>query len=151
MQDQRIPLPFVARLLGYGGLIPFVFLAGAISLNTDLSAFAVVDKGRFLLAYAAVIISFIGAVHWGVALTSSLNSNRHYLYSVVPALVAWLLQLLPLQGALAGMALTIVAAYLVDRAILFEYLGSGYRTLRLHLTIVVAACLLLAMVFSGGS
>jgi hypothetical protein len=151
MQNHLKSLPFVARLLGYGGLIPFVFLSGAISMNVDLGAFAVVDKGGFLLAYGAVILSFVGAVHWGVALTGSLNQNSHYLYSVVPALVAWLLQLLPLRPALAGMALTIVAAYLVDRAILFEHVGSGYRTLRLHLTIVVTVCLLLAMVFSGGS
>ena len=60
--------PSVAKYLGYGGVIPFVVLAFSLVAGVDLSAYGLADATAKLLAYAAVIVSFIGAVHWGVAL-----------------------------------------------------------------------------------
>jgi hypothetical protein len=44
-----------------------------------------------------VIVTFLGAVHWGVAMASPLGAtamgarfaNEAYVYSVIPSLVAW--------------------------------------------------------------
>lgn len=46
--------------------------------------------------YGVIIVTFLGAVHWGVALATPLTSpialrmaNNAYVYSVLPSLVAW--------------------------------------------------------------
>jgi hypothetical protein len=48
------------------------------------------------LVYGVIIVTFLGAVHWGVALATPLTSpvalklaNSAYVYSVLPSLVAW--------------------------------------------------------------
>ena len=58
-----------------------------------------------LTVYAAVILSFIGAVHWGLAMNGAHTLARWQLgLSVTPALAAWLLMAtLPPLGALIGL------------------------------------------------
>ena len=51
--------------LGYGGLIPFVALALAVWLLDPA------DRARSLsalLGYGATILSFLGAIHWGLVM-----------------------------------------------------------------------------------
>ena len=47
-----------------------------------------------MLGYGAVILSFIGALHWGVAMCATgldpAQRRRAFLWSVAPALLAWL-------------------------------------------------------------
>ena len=52
----------VARMLGYGGLLPFLFLAGAVVLGIRLP---LAPAPSLLVGYGAIILSFIGALHWG--------------------------------------------------------------------------------------
>ena len=137
--------PSVAKYLGYGGVIPFVVLAFSLVAGVDLSAYGLADATAKLLAYAAVIVSFIGAVHWGVALgISSEHQSRLFLYSVLPALFAWVWTFLPAGIALIGMSVTIFAMYFIDRQLLESHVPQGYLKMRLHLTVVVGLSLLLA-------
>ncbi len=140
------PLPRIAWWLGYGGLIPFVVLSAAVALGMGSPGFTVTDAVNALLRYGAVIISFIGAVHWGVALSVAQPDTRNsmFVYSVVPSLVAWLLLFFTAKVALAGMAVTVAAAFIVDQSLLFTQVHPDYRRLRLHLTVVVAFSLLTA-------
>jgi len=120
--------PSVAKLLGYGGAIPFVALAFALVAGVDLSAYGLADASSKLLAYAAVIISFIGAVHWGVALgIGAQHQSRLFLYSVLPALFAWVWTFLPAGIALIGMSVTIFAMYFIDRQLLASLVITGIR------------------------
>ncbi len=141
--------PIVAKLLGYFGVIPFVALALCLVAGVDLNAYGVENGVQLLLAYAAIIISFIGAVHWGIALNSAAESQaRLYTYSVVPALLAWAWWFLSAKFALIGMAVTVVALYFIDRQWLKDIVPVAYLTMRLHLTIVVSLSLLLAAIAS---
>ena len=54
-------LPATVAWLGYGGLLPFVFLATAIFIDPDHAPL----WGDALTAYGAIILSFVGALHWG--------------------------------------------------------------------------------------
>jgi len=140
------PLPRIAWLLGYGGLLPFFILFLLIRFNPALFPVDAHLAGLWLLAYAAIIISFLGAVHWGIALFADTSlptetSNRLYLYSVMPSILAWMVLLLPLKIALFSMAGLIVLAYVADRLLLFKMLESQYQRLRLHLTIAVSVLL----------
>jgi len=73
----------IALWLGYGGLIPFVAgaaLAGLLDPESrPLAASA-------LSAYAAVIVSFLGGIHWGIGFRD--GTPRLFLWGVVPSLVA---------------------------------------------------------------
>ena len=69
-------------LIGVPGLIPFYLCF----FNIDL-IFLDFDKDMFVY-YSAVIMSFLGAVYWGVYLKS--KNNIAILFSVCPAVYAFL-------------------------------------------------------------
>lgn len=76
-------LPRLAFLLGLSGLLPQI-LAAAISLHPPHAAF-----GQFVaFLYAALILSFLGGLWWGIAAASPAAPRWLYLVSVVPSLVA---------------------------------------------------------------
>ncbi len=145
MNTQRQSFPLLAKALGYGGLIPFVVLSACEATGINLATLGIADAAGALLVYAAVIISFIGAVHWGVALQiTSSKRNLLFVYSVIPVLVAWLLMFFSLKVSLLGLGLTIVAMLFVDRWLLSDFVSPDYLKMRVHLSFVVAVCLFLA-------
>src|SRR3990167_1949564 len=91
-------MPHAITWLGYGGLIPFVALAAASVLAPDHRSL----WSPALIAYGAVILSFVGALHWGIAMTAPQMPVRqrtiHYVWSVIPALLAWPAPLMPVAG-----------------------------------------------------
>ena len=65
------PLPRLAAQLGYAGLIPFV-AGAAITWLPGPMPFSI--EHWPLLAYGAVILTFMGAIHWGLAMhTGQMN------------------------------------------------------------------------------
>ncbi len=139
-------LPKVAWLLGYGGVIPFVLLTLLLVAPVQVPGIDAAMISKLLLAYAAIIISFIGAVHWGIALMLDDSDEQELLmyYSVIPALSAWLMMLLPQQVALISMAGLVVIAYFMDRVLIFRLMKYDYARLRLHLSVAVGSSLLVA-------
>lgn len=146
------PLPPVVAWLGYAGALPFVGTALAAWVDTvhaPLWEFA-------LLAYGAVIVSFVGALHWGVAMTNSRAGDglAHrwsalYAWSVVPSLLAWVALLthavlVPDRAwAVALLVLAFVAHYVLDRRVARAMnLPAWYLPLRLQLTTVACLSLL---------
>ena len=140
------PCPTLVAWLAYGGLIPFVALAAASWL--DPAHVATWVPG--LLAYGAVILSFVGALHWAFAMVhpqlQDVPKHALYLWSVVPALLGWLaLMMVPKAGALLLIA-GLLAHYRQDlRLARVISLPVWFVPLRLRLTVV--ACLCLAVVF----
>ncbi len=139
------PLPGIAWALGYGGLIPFLLLSGALLLGKPLPYLAGARLDWWLASYTSIILSFIGAVHWGVVLGMEdlmpKDARNLLIYSVLPGLVAWFVLLLPIKTALFVLALLVLLAYGVDAQLLFRKLNSRYAILRLHLTLVVTLLL----------
>ncbi len=135
------PQARLAYALGLGGLLPFVALAVALIVGVDI---APLRPMTLLLAYAATILSFVGAVHWGIALATDAADGRPLLLagSVVPALVAWLALAV---GAPVGLWLFIggfIAWYAWERGRAWVRYPHWYRTLRTILTTAVCATLL---------
>ena len=127
--------------LGYAGLIPFVAGAALLYLVTEdvvpLVAIA-------LTAYAAVIASFLGGIHWGLALQTDHGQRTfHLIWGVTPSLLAWVALVMPAHAGLPLLALILLACYLVDRS---TWPAAGLRawmTLRFRLTLIsVMSCLL---------
>ncbi len=147
MTSRRPPL---AALLGLGGLIPFI-ACGVIAVTGGHDASL---RGTMaLLAYGAVILSFLGAVHWGLALAEPGAGNRARLAGgVVPALVGWLALLVVMFGlielALVMLIVGFAGTMMVEAAAGRRgRLPIGYVRLRWVLTTVVVLVLVCVLAF----
>ena len=155
----KLPLPTAALLLGIGGLIPFA--------ACGFFAVATVEPiaTTWLLAlvfYGAVILSFLGGVQWGLALSDARTdlapgSDRAGLdrlrfgLGVVPSLIGWGAAFATMamgpEVALAiligGFAATLITETRLHRRAL---LPSGYLWLRWGLSLAVIAVLVAVLV-----
>jgi hypothetical protein len=135
-------VPPWAECLGWAGLLPFVALAAAVVLGpADL-------RGLFalaLLAYGATIASFLGAIHWGLAMRGPALAKRQvfpFVWGVVPSLLAWLALLAPAAPGLVALALVLAGCFGIDRATYPDYGLQQWLPMRLALTLVaVLSCL----------
>ena len=133
-------VPRPALILGFAGLLPF--LAGAIGAW-------VAGYPDFILlvnlqmAYGAVILAFMGAVHWGLAMAQADAGNwRRLALSVLPALAGWVALILPVGLGLLLLALGFVGVFFADlRSVAGGRAPIWYKALRKPLTIIVLACL----------
>ncbi len=141
-RDAGGPAARIPGWLGYGGLLPFV----ALSVLT----WADPAHGRFwqegLAAYGAVILSFVGALHWGLAMTLDGIAVRRrdalFVWSVMPCLLAWLALLL--HSAVSDWVLVggFLLHYAQDRRLAaITRLPAWYLPLRLRLSSVAIVCL----------
>lgn len=144
----RITVPPAAAWLGGLGLVPFVALSIAAQvIPGDLRPAALLA----LLAYGAVILSFLGGIHWGVAMTRSIAQPDQAIdasrlaISVVPSLLGWATLLIDPRLGLALLAAGFAAQLLVDlRATQAGLAPDWYPRLRKPLTMVVIAALVVA-------
>jgi hypothetical protein len=138
--NERTPVP--ALLLGYGGLIPFIGGATLQVLSPDPRWLAM------LSAYGAVILSFVGALHWGYAVRDAARGESAwwgYGWSVLPALAAWVCLLLPDTTGVLLLAAGLVGCLVVDEILAPRMaLPAWLLPLRRALTAGGAASLLVA-------
>ena len=79
-------MPKQATILGYLGLIPFVSLM--IHTVLELTILNTVQASMAFVQYSAIILSFLGGVHWYQALTEP--KNRHQVYvAMLPSIIGW--------------------------------------------------------------
>ncbi len=152
-----LPLPLEAedprdtalvRTLGHAGLIPFALLAVLVWLvNTELQAWVAMA----LVAYAALIVSFLGGIHWGIGWLASERDRqarripralhaqrRHFLWGIVPSLLAWPGVLMPPFAGLAWLGFVLILCYLADRSLYLRAGLQAWLTLRFRLSSVAA-------------
>jgi len=160
--------PFtIAILLTLAGAIPFLFL-GAIVLLDPLGSRTAI---QVLISYGAVILSFVGAVHWGFALRdtahpvngtpltpATLGAERDLLvFGIVPAIIGWVALSLMLHFNAPALALfVLLVGFFI--AIVVETIGRGrgvvagnYLALRWAVSVIVLIVLLIVLfaVLSG--
>ena len=132
-----------ARLLGYGGLLPFIILAAATMMGLQMP-FA--PAHALLIGYGAVILSFVGALHWGVQLSAQNAKPAAFIWSVVPALIGWVALMLPAKAAALCLIAGLVMCWGYDmRLIRKKEWPSFMGALRTILTAI--ACLCLSVLF----
>jgi hypothetical protein len=142
------PPSTLARYLGYAGLLPFALLAvwlWVMPTNAPLNGLATGQvAAAALVGYGAVIASFLGGVHWGIAgKMSAQDARMHYVWGVVPSLVGWVAIALPAAYALALLVLLLTACYVVDRRSYPRVGWAAWLPMRLQLTAVaVLSCAL---------
>ena len=127
--------PVAAPRLGYLALVPFV-LGAALVWGVRADAHAHVTAA--LSAYAAVVLAFIGAIHWGLAMRTERPAPRLLAWGVVPALVAWVAVLMPPDAGLVIHGAMLVVCYAVDRKVYPAQGVAGWLTLRFRLSAVAS-------------
>jgi Protein of unknown function (DUF3429) len=125
-----------AQALGYAGLIPFVALALATCLLEPP------DRARSLsalLAYSATILSFLGAIHWGLAMREATGApQRMLIWGVAPSLLAWVALLLDAKLGTGVVAGGLWLCFVADRLV-YPRLGlQAWLPMRLALTTVAS-------------
>ena len=127
----------LARQLGYAGLAPFVLLATLLWIVRVEQQSGVMMA---LLSYAALIASFLGGLHWGIAgKLAAREAGFHYAWGVAPSLLGWAAILVSARAGLLLAALTLAACYAVD---LRTYPRVGWHDwLGMRLTLTVVATL----------
>lgn len=140
--DYLKTLPKVVAWLGYGGLLPFVFLALAGIFEENNAP----EWTHALHAYGAIILSFVGALHWGFAMSlpelGDKERSSAFVWSVVPALIAWPALLVAPVVAVPLLISGFLANYLRDRHLSrYADLPVWYLPLRFRLTCVACVCL----------
>jgi hypothetical protein len=140
------PLPPIAIALGLAGLVPFVACGLAAANPGGIQA------ALALVAYGAVILSFLGGVHWGFALAEpdGRRERTRFCLGVVPSLVGWAAVLLTIVlGPDTGIVLLIagfIALTVVEaRARQAGLIPAGYMWLRWVLSAVVILTLVSAL------
>lgn len=147
--------PRPALVLGFAGLIPFWFAAACVWLAP---APWNVHALQIQVLYAATILSFLGAVHWGLAVANhggapatpenpapAMTWSRLG-WSVVPPLVAWIAVCMNAVPALVTFIIAFAALYAGDNAaVRAGHAPVWYLPLRRVLTVLVIAALAISL------
>jgi hypothetical protein len=143
METDKKKISPTALKLGIAGLIPFIVLAGSsIAIPSAYKDIILLC----LLAYAASISSFLGAIHWGLTMRD-VNPNRMYLiWGVIPSLIAWISLMLNPDFGLWLITALLWICLLVDAKIYPTYGLSHWLPMRFFLTTTASvACLVVSL------
>ncbi|MFC3230591.1 DUF3429 domain-containing protein [Marinibaculum pumilum] len=141
-------VPAAALWLGLAGALPFLALAAALFLAPpDLRPVA----QQAIAGYGAVILSFLGGIHWGLALQAGRPLWSRLGPAVLPSLLGWAALLLaPVPGLLLLAAGFIAMALADHRAARAGAAPDWYPRLRWPLSGAVTASLCLAVLAIAG-
>ncbi|CAK7274511.1 hypothetical protein SEPCBS119000_006208 [Sporothrix epigloea] len=104
------------------------------------------------LGYGAVILSFLGAVHWGMEYAEKTpNPERtrfRYGLGVLAPVMAWPTLIMPVHFALTSQFLAFSVMYFADsRATALGWAPQWYGTYRFVLTAIVGSAILVSLIF----
>lgn len=140
---------FLPKLLGYMGLLPII--APTILLFVDGNRSVI--WSHWLINYAAIILTFVGALHWAFAMTVNKLSERDksltFMWSVIPALVAWVALFMNAFYASLLLSIFFIINLTQDKKLPKNSgLPLWYIPMRSRLTYILTTCLLLAAIHS---
>jgi hypothetical protein len=127
-------------LLGLAGLLPFI-------APVALAALGKPDYLHYQRHYAACIVTFLGAVYWGLVLRdvhANIRRNAALLvWGVTPSLLAWVALNLSMPWQLLLLSVSLVVCFAIDILLVKqERLPRSYLKLRGVLTAVALTCLM---------
>ncbi|KAG5796294.1 hypothetical protein H9Q69_004661 [Fusarium xylarioides] len=165
-------VPRESRILGLAGTLPYlgtslstVFLAwdlnkpiptgnsfyDAIMIDHETAKYLLDALEPIQLGYGAVIISFLGAIHWGLeyAEKQPLRERTRFRYGMglAASIVAWPTLMLPVEYALTSQFMAFVALYFADsRAATKGWAPRWYGSYRFLLTAMVGLAIFISLI-----
>ncbi|UOD50561.1 DUF3429 domain-containing protein [Orrella daihaiensis] len=148
-QTNNTRIPLSVLLPGLAGLIPFVLLSLSEVLGLGLPP--VISLLAFN-TYGAVILSFVGAIWWGLAAATGERAPKGIMFywSVVPALIGWFATLVAPDVGVLMLSAGFVLQWLGDAWLIRSYPGVAPQwlfPLRTILTAGVLATMVIAWWF----
>jgi len=137
----------VGRLLGYSGLVPLVVLATLSFTVPSAHRPAVVYS---LLAYGVTIVSFLGAIHWGLTMIEDIPSKQQLVWGVVPSLLAWISLMIQVEFGLFLVAAVLLLCLAIDYKIYPHFGLKHWLRMRLILSIVAIVSTIFPAFFGLG-
>lgn len=125
------PVPKRVAVLGWLGLVPFLLPPLAALLKPEFASILTVVQ----IAYAGLILSFLGGARWGQAIQAAHPDDTIISLAMLPTIVALVLLAAPLLSPgvrMGGLALALVVHWLWD--IRAPHLPPWYAALRTKLT-----------------
>ena len=130
-----------ARLAGYAGLVPLVVPVLVMWWHPDWADPAITVQHT----YAALILSFLGGIYWGIALAK--QTGGWIWLSTLPSLWAWPALLMPPVSSTWMLMMGFALMFLLDQAAWQRgWIRRWFFQLRLVLSGVAIASLLLALI-----
>ena len=143
-RDGLAPL---ASSIGYAGLAPFLaaLLGVGLAPTPELRELA----QRLAIGYGAAILSFVGAVHWGLALAGRWQWSPLVAFgSILPSVVATAAVLFGGQRGLGLLVVGFGLFWIYEHRRLGAALPPDYLALRRSLSLAVCSLLALTMILS---
>lgn len=141
-------VPPAAILLGILGLVPFILLGlGSVGANAARDQAAII----LLIGYGAVILAFLGGIHWGFALGADAapGERARLVLGVAPSLLGWVSLAIALTTGMGATGVGILIAGFIGTALTESRayyrdllpVDFSYVLMRWALTVVVVAIL----------
>ncbi|HWG30344.1 MAG TPA: DUF3429 domain-containing protein [Steroidobacteraceae bacterium] len=135
-------LPPAAEIAGYAGVAPFALCLLGVGLLPDYAQRELAQ--RVAVAYGAVVLTFVGGVHWGLALAGRMPWRPvRILGAVAPAVIAATAVVMGGQRGLALLVVGLGVFWLYEHRQVGSELPDEYMSLRRNLSL--GACILLAL------
>lgn len=158
----RVPQP--ALVWGFAGVLPYIGTAGAsvwlsrqahrvsqgldASLDLEAANALLLHAENIQIAYGAIILSFLGAIHWGFewAKLGGRVGHVRYAMGVAPLMAAWPTLLFAPEMALIAQFAGYVGVWFMDlRATSQGWAPRWYSTYRFWLTAAVGSSIILTL------
>ena len=131
-----------AEIVSYAGVVPLVLCLLGVGLLPDYAGRELAQ--RIAIADGAVVLTFVGAVHWGLALAGRIAWRPVRVSgSILPALIGAAAMVLGGQHGLALLTVGFGVFWLYEHRNVGSELPAAYLSLRRNLSLV--GCLLLAV------
>lgn len=139
--------PLAALVIGWAGIVPFVAAAVGPMVIADYGIAAFVSLAGGI--YAALVLSFLGGIRWGMAMGPLWGSDRTvgFAISVLSPAAGWIALLLPRVESLGLM----IIAFLLQGWLDLRAVGEGraplwFAPLRIRLTAAAVVALVVTIV-----
>ncbi|KAF2277081.1 uncharacterized protein EI97DRAFT_466621 [Westerdykella ornata] len=159
-------VPRQAYYIGLAGVLPYLAtclstVACAYDINHDGYGYFLSAKNAETLlhilepiqiGYGAVILSFLGAIHWGLEFGGygGYHGYRRYAIGVIAPAVAWPTMLMPVEYALISQFCAFMGLYYVDtKATAQAWTPPWYAIYRFVLTGIVGASIAISLMGRG--
>ena len=124
-------------ILGFLGTIPLI-------LSSFINIFIIADNiiiTKIALSYAAIILSFLGAVHWGYLIQIDLTTRKNYpqwFWGITGSLLGWLSIIFLLFNEIIFSTLVLILGFTISFIFDFKVFKKiiWYRKLRIYLSFI---------------
>ena len=130
-----------AKLLGFGGLIPFII--GFIILNFNINKPHILE---IIIIYGYTIITFLGGIYWGIGLNIKIAAKRYFFISTLPTILVFISLLFPLNQIFKLIYLIIILNFFLYLEFYFLkilIISKWFLDLRIKLNIFLTVLLIM--------